>query len=85
MDCHISRVYRNASPPRPGLRGMDPVPTTGWLAKCLGNSTASPLGEDDLEALLAVSRVRRVGADELLFARSEAIQDVYIDKSITIA
>ncbi len=57
---------------------MDPVPTTGWLAKCLGNSTASPLGEDDLEALLAVSRVRRVGADELLFARSEAIQDVYI-------
>jgi CRP-like cAMP-binding protein len=57
---------------------MESVPTTGWLAKCLGNSTASPLGEDDLEALLAVSRVKRATADELLFTRADPIQDVYI-------
>ena len=49
-----------------------------WLARCLGNSPASPLADDDLEAMLALAEVQSVAAGAALFHRDDPSEDVYI-------
>ncbi|MEM9131713.1 MAG: Crp/Fnr family transcriptional regulator [Actinomycetota bacterium] len=49
-----------------------------WLARCLGNSPASPLSPSDLEAMLAVSTVETAGSGAVLFERDDPVRDVYI-------
>lgn len=56
-----------------------------WLAKCLGNSAAPPLTEEDLGALLAVSRATSAPAGEALFLRDDAVAEVFIVQTGKVA
>lgn len=56
-----------------------------WLAKCLGNSVASPLEPADVEAVLAVATAEEVEAGGVLFGRDEPNEDAFILERGTVA
>lgn len=49
-----------------------------WLARCLGNSPASPLTDEDLAAMLSLSEARTAPAGSVLFHRDDPSEDVFI-------
>ncbi|MDH3680509.1 MAG: Crp/Fnr family transcriptional regulator [Acidimicrobiia bacterium] len=57
----------------------------GWLARCLGNSAAPPLTDDDLAALVDVSRFTTVAAGELLFVRNDPVAEVFVVETGKVA
>ncbi len=57
---------------------MDDAARAGWLAQCLGNSAHSPLGEEDLRALLEASEVQSAAAGETIFSRNDPSGRVFI-------
>ncbi len=64
------------------ISGLEVVVTaqnrSAWVARCLGNSPASPLGEDDIDALLDVAAIETVPVNTVLFGRGDDVGDVYI-------
>lgn len=64
---------------------MDARSHSAWLAQCLGNSPASPLGEDDIAAILRVAIFQSAPGDTVLVGRDEAIGDVFILERGTVA
>lgn len=57
---------------------MDEADRAGWLAQCLGNSAHSPLGEEDLEALLAAATVETAPAGTVIISRDDSHGQVFI-------
>lgn len=50
----------------------------GWLAQCLGNSSHSPLGEEDLQALLDVAALDEAAAGTVVMNRNDPSGQVFI-------
>ena len=57
---------------------MDDKTRAGWLAQCLGNASHSPLGDEDLQALLDVSSVDAAPAGSVIFNREDPSGQIFI-------
>lgn len=57
---------------------MDDKTRAGWLAQCLGNSAHSPLGQEDLDDLLAASDTDEAPTGTVIFSRNDPIDQVFI-------
>lgn len=57
---------------------MDDAARAGWLAQCLGNSAHSPLGEEDLRALLDAATTDVAAAGDVVFSREDQGGRVFI-------
>lgn len=61
-----------------GADSGDDAARAAWLARCLGNAAHSPLGEEDLEEILAVATMERFAAGEVVFSRDDPSDQVFI-------
>jgi CRP-like cAMP-binding protein len=57
---------------------MDDKTRAGWLAQCLGNAAHSPLGDEDLQAILEVSSVDAAPAGSVIFNREDPSGQIFI-------
>jgi CRP-like cAMP-binding protein len=64
---------------------MDDGARAGWLAQCLGNSAHSPLGEEDLRALLDESTVEQAEVGAAVMTRNEPSGQVFIVETGKVA
>lgn len=57
---------------------MENSARASWLAQCLGNSSHSPLGQEDLEDILHVAELDSADAGEVVFSRSDETSQIFI-------